>query len=253
MKQYPTRWSDVFGQIAGRGNQESGDKKMCNAPTTPACGVGSGTKIVFSRRDRQMPSEKIAAGGRRSKSQGFAAIAFAALAWVVAQPQAHAAGETPQVAPANGGETLPGGASSLNETHTDWSVNCAVRDNRKSCVFFQSQTNSSNQRVLLLELTASAPEKVTGSLVLPFGLALNQGVKLLAEDTAPGAPLEFKTCLPAGCIVPIDFGADTVAALRESGSLNVHAAAADGGGEIAFTISLKGFSAALDRTIALAN
>jgi invasion protein IalB len=200
-----------------------------------------------------MASQKIAAGGRRSKSQGFAAVAFAALAWIVAQPQAHAAGEALQVAPATGGPILPCGASSLSETHTDWSVNCAVRDNRKACVFFQSQTNSSNQRVLLLELTASAPEKVTGSLVLPFGLALDQGVKLLAEDTAPGAPLQFKTCLPAGCIVPIDFGADTVAALRKSGSLNVQAAAADGGGEIAFTISLKGFSAALDRTIALAN
>jgi invasion protein IalB len=200
-----------------------------------------------------MVSQKIATGERRSKSQRFAVIAFAMLAWIVAQPQAHAAGEAVQVAPATGGPTLPGGASSLNETHTDWSVNCAVRDNRKACVFFQGQTNSSNQRVLLLELTASAPDKVTGSLVLPFGLALDQGVKLLAEDTAPSAPLQFKTCLPAGCVVPIDFGADTVAALRKSGSLNVQAAAADGGGEIAFTISLKGFSAALDRTIALAN
>ncbi len=200
-----------------------------------------------------MVSQKIATGGRRSKSQRFAVIAFAMLAWIVAQPQAHAAGEAVQAAPATGGPTLPGGASSLNETHTDWSVNCAVRDNRKACVFFQGQTNSSNQRVLLLELTASAPDKVTGSLVLPFGLALDQGVKLLAEDTAPSAPLQFKTCLPAGCVVPIDFGADTVAALRKSGSLNVQAAAADGGGEIAFTISLKGFSAALDRTIALAN
>jgi invasion protein IalB len=200
-----------------------------------------------------MASQKIATGGRRSKSQRFAVIAFAMLAWIVAQPQAHAAGEAVQVAPATGGPTLPGGASSLNETHTDWSVNCAVHDNRKACVFVQGQTNSSNQRVLLLELTASAPDKVTGRLVLPFGLALDQGVKLLAEDTAPSAPLQFKTCLPAGCVVPIDFGADTVAALRKSGSLNVQAAAADGGGEIAFTISLKGFSAALDRTIALAN
>lgn len=199
-----------------------------------------------------MTVQNPATGARRSKFLGLAAVTIALLAWIVAQPQAHAAGNAPTVAPANGAPSLPGGASSLNETHTDWNVNCVLRDNRKACVFLQSQMNNSNQRVLLAELTASAPDKVTGSLVLPFGLALNQGVTLLVGDTALSAPLQFTTCLPAGCIVAVDFGAETVATLREGEGLNVKAAAA-GGGEMAFKISLKGFSAALDRTIALAN
>jgi invasion protein IalB len=92
---------------------------------------------------------------------------------------------------------------------------------------------------------------VDGALVLPFGLALDRGVTLQVDDAPAGPALRFRTCLPAGCVVPLSFDARLVAALRKGAALKINAAA-DNGKDAVFTISLKGFPAALDRTAVLA-
>ena len=52
-------------------------------------------------------------------------------------------------------------------------------------------------------------------MVLPFGLALDHGVVLQVDDGAPGPVLRFRTCLPAGCVVPLSSDAKLVAAARK--------------------------------------
>jgi invasion protein IalB len=159
-----------------------------------------------------------------------------------------------RLAQADGGTpaaTLPGGASSVNETFQDWAVSCVLQAGVKRCVLSQIQTQQNGQRVLGVELNAPAADVVTGTLMLPFGVALDAGVTLQVDDLAPMAPLRFRTCLPAGCVVSLSFDAATVVAMRAGSSLKLKAVA-DGGGEVPFTISLAGFSAALDRTAALA-
>lgn len=150
---------------------------------------------------------------------------------------------------------LPGGASSLRETHGDWVVSCGVQveggRNIKLCALAQEQTdNDSHQRVLAIELK---PENtwVSGTLVLPFGLALDHGVSFQIDDSPAGPPQKFRTCIPAGCLVPISFDAGMLAALRKGAQLKVKTVA-DGGKDTQFTISLKGFPEAFDRTAALA-
>jgi invasion protein IalB len=150
---------------------------------------------------------------------------------------------------------LPGGASSLRESHGDWMVSCAVQEqagrNVKSCALSQEQTNgNSRQRVLAIELK---PENtgVAGILILPFGLALDHGATFQVDDSPAGPPQKFRTCIPAGCLVPVSFDARTLAALRKGNQLKVKTVA-DGGKETPFTISLKGFPSAFDRTAALA-
>jgi invasion protein IalB len=155
--------------------------------------------------------------------------------------------------------TLPGGASSLQESYQDWQVVCAqqVANDQtgaaspvKRCVMNQQQVERQNQqRVLAIEL-APAGDKLEGALVLPFGLALDEGAALRVDDGPAGPPLRFRTCLPAGCVIPLSFDAANIAALRKGGMLKVKVVA-DGGGDTLLPISLKGFAAAYSRVAAL--
>lgn len=153
---------------------------------------------------------------------------------------------------ANQTDALPGGASSLQETYQDWVVVCAQQlgsgsqSSTKRCAMSQQQVNQQGgQRVLALELKLLG-SGVEAALSLPFGLALDKGVALQIDDGQISQPFRFRTCLPAGCIVPVTFDAAQMAALQKGVSLKVKAVA-DGGVDTSFTISLKGFGAALAR------
>lgn len=146
--------------------------------------------------------------------------------------------------------SLPGGASSLQETYQDWQVACRIVNGARLCVVSQQQTQQNGQRVLAIELAAPSGNTVSGTLVLPFGLALNSGVTFQIDDKPAMQPMRFRTCLPAGCLVSVMFDAPKLAALRSGTSLKVKAVA-DGGAAMPFSISLQGFAAALDRVAAL--
>lgn len=151
----------------------------------------------------------------------------------------------------DGTSTLPGGASSLNETYRDWSVACAVQGATKQCAMSQTQAQQNGQRVLAIELSAPAGNIVSGTLVLPFGLALDSGVTLQIDETPEMQPVRFRTCIPAGCLANVSFDAATIVALRAGSALKVKTTA-DGGAAAPFSISLQGFGTALDRVATLA-
>lgn len=119
--------------------------------------------------------------------------------------------------------TLPGGASSLQETYQDWRVACQVADNAKRCVLLQQQNQQNGQRVLAIELNAPAGNTMTGTLVLPLGLALDAGVTFQIDDKPAMQPMRLRTCVPAGCLVNISFDAPTVTALRAGTALKIKA------------------------------
>lgn len=148
---------------------------------------------------------------------------------------------------------LEGGATSLNETHDDWTVVCRTVDESVRCAISQTQVNGENrQRVLAVELAAEdAGESARGTLVLPFGLQLKSGIDLAIDESGPFSTAEFSTCLPAGCLVPLAFDAAAVKALKAGSSLRATAIVNDGGREVKFGISLKGFSSALGRAAEL--
>ena len=150
-------------------------------------------------------------------------------------------------------QNLPGGASSLNETHGDWTVTCVTLDGTVRCAVSQIQINSENrQRVLSVELTANdGGNAAGGTFVLPFGLALDQGVALSIDEGEPMASLRFSTCLPAGCLVPLTFDQNAITAMRAGAALKAKAAANGGGQDVNFSISLSGFTSALARAAEL--
>jgi len=149
---------------------------------------------------------------------------------------------------------LPGGATSLNETHGDWTVACVAPEATVTCVVSQVQVNNeSRQRVLSVELQAAeGGNTAAGTLVMPFGLALERGVLLAIDESEPLPPLRFSTCLPTGCLVPLVFNQGAVTALRAGTVLGARAVANAGGQEVNFTISLRGFPSALARAAELA-
>ena len=156
------------------------------------------------------------------------------------RPRAAAAGKAP---------ALPNGASSLQEAYQDWSLACRSSP-KTACAILQQQTQQKRRLVLAVELQTGGGNTLSGTLLLPFGLHLDAGVTLRIDDAAALGPLRFSTCLPAGCLVPLSFDAKTVAALRAGSALRVRAESADAR-QLTFSISLKGFAAALQRLKAL--
>ncbi|MEO9337800.1 invasion associated locus B family protein [Mesorhizobium sp. SB112] len=148
--------------------------------------------------------------------------------------------------------SLPGGASSLKESYQDWQVSCAAQGVDKRCVMSQQQADpKTRQRVLAIELSADASGKANGAVVLPFGLALDAGVSITVDEAADAISLRFRTCLPVGCVVALELKENLVAAMRNGTSLQITATPSENDQPVSFSVSLKGFSSALDRTLAL--
>lgn len=161
-------------------------------------------------------------------------------------------------------DALPGGASSLQENYQDWLVVCVQQQASQAeaaaeapapvtrCAVSQQQSEAqTRQRVLAIELSRSE-KGLSGVLLVPFGLALDAGISLQIDEGKAEAPLRVRTCLPAGCVVPLDFDAAKLKALTSAATLKVKAQA-DGGPERVFSISLKGFADATQRLDALTN
>jgi invasion protein IalB len=163
-------------------------------------------------------------------------------------PASQLAQATTQPAPT---QSLPGGASSLQETYEDWQGACVRQAAGNRCALSQQQVDQqSRPRLVAIELTISGA-KANGMLVLPFGLSLEKGIAWKIDDGAADGPLRFRTCLPAGCLVPVSFDARALGGLRKGTAIKLKAVA-DGGQDLPLSISLKGFAAALDRVVALA-
>lgn len=146
--------------------------------------------------------------------------------------------------------SLPGDASSLTETYGNWTVSCRVQkqgENQKVlCSMSQQQVNDQRQRALTIELGATDKNGIAGAFVLPFGLNLATGVTLQLDEAAADKPLGFATCLPSGCIVPVNFDAAKTGTLSKGQNLSVMAQAMDGN-NIKLNVPLDGFTAALKR------
>lgn len=146
---------------------------------------------------------------------------------------------------------LPGGASTLQETYQDWTVSCQSQKETSICVMRQDQSSTqTGQRVLTAELRNVGGGKVEGVLLMPFGLDLAKGAATKIDETT-GPNLAFSTCLPQGCLAPVNFDAKQVAALKAGTNVQVTTTALSPSQPVAFKVSLKGFGAALDRITAL--
>lgn len=146
---------------------------------------------------------------------------------------------------------LPNGASTLTETYDDWVLDCRSSGQAAGCALIQTISQRDGQRVLTFSVNPLATDNgYSANMITPFGLEVTKGVSLAIDDKAFGEPRAFKTCLPAGCVVPLPLSASDFQALQQGTTLKLTAQTA---ADEAFTLdaSLKGFKAASERAAAL--
>jgi len=149
--------------------------------------------------------------------------------------------------------SLPNGASSINETYGDWTVDCRITDGQKRCMMTQAQgNNQTGQRVYAIELLPTRDGKTEGTILMPFGLNLDAGAVLKLDDKDLGKGLRFSTCVPQGCLLPVSFPTVATDAMRKSAKLMVASLNLSSGEAVTFNVSLNGVGSALDRVTQLA-
>ncbi len=150
--------------------------------------------------------------------------------------------------PAAQAATLPNGASAINETYGDWTVDCRIANGQRLCVLLQSQGNSqTGQRVFAIELRAPKAGRAEGTILFPFGMKLESGAVLRLDDKDLGQGLRFSTCLAQGCLLPISLPTVATDAMKAGKTLTVAALNLSNNEPVSFNVSLAGFGAALDR------
>ncbi|MBX4335419.1 invasion associated locus B family protein [Bartonella raoultii] len=149
--------------------------------------------------------------------------------------------------------TLPNGASSLSETYGLWNINCGIANGKKVCFIHRQEINDQGQVVLVMNVTLNADGAVSGNLVVPFGVLVSKPVRLQVDEGKAVIETGIRTCVPAGCIVPIAFDKNYVAALRAGKHLKLAMKTAAPGEPPLndLFVQLNGFSNALNRLIAL--
>jgi invasion protein IalB len=148
---------------------------------------------------------------------------------------------------------LPGGVGELLETYGDWTVGCRAQNAAVGCVVSQVQSDPKSRRPRLSVEFATAPGgRIEGALLLPFGLALANGVAISRDDAGNPQSFPFSTCLPGGCLVPVRFDATMTEALKSGTLLHVTAIVLSTGEAVAMRVSLKGLPEALRRASELA-
>ncbi|UZF90553.1 invasion associated locus B family protein [Bosea sp. NBC_00550] len=166
-----------------------------------------------------------------------------------AQPVAQAQPSAPAISqPATQAATLPNGATAINETFGDWTVDCRIANGQRLCVLLQSQGNSqTGQRVFAIELRTPKDGRAEGTILFPFGMKLESGAVLRLDDKDLGQGLRFSTCMAQGCLLPISFPTVATDAMKSGKMLTVAALNLGNNEPVSFNVTLTGFAAALDR------
>ncbi|MGK9264083.1 invasion associated locus B family protein [Sinorhizobium meliloti] len=144
--------------------------------------------------------------------------------------------------------TLPNGADALKETYGDWAVECTVIGIQNKCSLVPSQ-HDQQQRASMFSVEILIAESGENRLavMMPFGLNLADGIRLTLDDRPAEQRGSFATCLPNGCLVPLTLPDASIEAIKKAKNLRVSATAFGGGQGPTFTVSLKGFSTAIER------
>ncbi len=152
-----------------------------------------------------------------------------------------------------GAASLPNGVSSLSETYGDWIVACQTQGGEPRCQMTQTQTDQKTQQLFMaMEVRRADNGAMAATLLMPFGLALKNGLALQIDESKQGFKAEFSTCLPNGCLAPLAIDEALAQAVVSGKSLNISAVAVGEGKPFSAKVSLNGFASGWARLAALA-
>src|SRR5690349_1532361 len=115
--------------------------------------------------------------------------------------------------------------TSLSETYDSWTVQCATPQQegqpaKRQCQMSQELLQQDSRQRMFLFAVSKPDGNPHATLVLPFGLLLSEGIRLeIAQKELLRA--QFRTCLPAGCIVEIELPEETIAQLQSGETVSV--------------------------------
>ena len=140
------------------------------------------------------------------------------------------------------GQTVQAPASGTTKAFGDWGVTCNDDTNgQKICTLAQElRRKNDNARITLLEVKPNGMSQASAGLTLPFGLDMRQGLSLQVDDGQTVQGIAFSTCYQQGCLVPMNFDAGTLNALRSGKVLKITGKILNGNA-INFQIPLQGF------------
>ncbi|WP_057460801.1 invasion associated locus B family protein [Pseudovibrio sp. POLY-S9] len=145
--------------------------------------------------------------------------------------------------------------SSQVETYKDWTLRCVPVEGKQTCQMMQElSSKQSGQRVLAFVIDKQAGRApVTGTLILPFGLELDAGINAKIDEQTAFERLAFSTCVPAGCLAPVELSDALTEQLKTGQNLTLTLKSISSQQPVSIELSLSGFSAALARLNALSN
>jgi len=133
------------------------------------------------------------------------------------------------------------------EKFQDWAVQCQQPESAGSevCVMFQRQVLDDGRTVLLMTVR-EAPQQPEPVVILqvPLGVLLQPGLLLSVDDGEP-MELAYALCNGNGCITSFPLAGRMKDALKKGLTAEVVVTRADGR-EVVISVSLKGFTAALE-------
>ncbi|NTE48274.1 invasion associated locus B family protein [Agrobacterium pusense] len=152
-------------------------------------------------------------------------------------------------------------AMPLHEVHGSWQLACAAPEKKdpadgtdKStakplCAIAQVQLEEKTRKLVVsVEFRldeGKAPGKLSGTIVMPFGLAVTKLFSIKSANVRL-QEVQVSTCLPVGCIVSFTPFVEVVSALETGKTLTVEAPDLQGRA-VSFQLQPAGFSEALKR------
>lgn len=152
-------------------------------------------------------------------------------------------------APAVAQDQTAGGGVTEREAHGDWRVLC--RENDK-CLMSQARVDEEGRPLVIMHYFKTQPAEgvenapAVGLYIgLPLGVYLTSGVGFQVDDK-PLRGLPYERCDRQGCHIQAGVSEDVIADLKAGGEVKVHVRIQPGQPDRIYSISLKGFTAALD-------
>ncbi|WP_421399556.1 invasion associated locus B family protein [Agrobacterium fabrum] len=152
-------------------------------------------------------------------------------------------------------------AARLHEVHGSWQLACAAAANgadaasstggetKPPCAIAQVQLEEKTRKLVVsVEFRlddVATPDRLTGTMVLPFGLAVTKLFSVKSGNMRL-QEVQVSTCLPVGCIVSFTPFIELVSALKAEQTLTIEAPDLQGR-IVSFQLQGKGFPEALKR------
>lgn len=153
--------------------------------------------------------------------------------------------------PASVKSVWPEGASAISESYGDWTMTCARPEGKPTCLVTQAQGNArTGKREFVIELKPPVEGRAEGTILMPFGYAIEPGIGFKLDETVLGKGAPYALCTLDGCLVPISLPTLATDTMKTAKTLSVSGMKQDAKEPTVIAVPLAGFGAAFARAIA---